>query len=499
MVVSLSLPLLFGFLGNRTVCNVGEARFAQAAKEMIESGDYLVPRNLGRPLADYPPLMYWLIVLASALLGGISEYSCRFPSALAGLGVVLVTYRMGRTLGTPWTGLAAALVLMMTPGFVQGARDCRPDMVMNFFIVLALWVFLNSRAWAAFYVALGFGVLAKGPQAVILTGGIIFFFLLWKRDLRALGKLRLHWGALIVVGMFAPWLVLVGMRGGGEFLEVFLHRNLDMFFGGKLLAHYEGPFFYVTNLFGMTLPWIFFFPAGIASLRRAQSEKGALFWIWPAFMFLFYAAAAGKRYYYLIQLLPAFCLIAACYWGGGIRWTRRVAIASFGPLLFVLLGALAFAAVAPDSIPEKVAPYATLISILGIAWVVAVALAAWFADRGQEQRSLGMLAGVAAATLVAYMAFVEPGFDARGRDVMAFCRRISQRLEPSDRLSVAATVHPYIAFYLGRPYDVFEDKSPARGPNRYFIVNQGEFDPTRLTVLDESALERRKIYLCKER
>src|SRR5581483_10473322 len=174
----------------KTLWSPDEARYAEASREMRASGDFLVPRVYGEPETSYPPLYYWLVALFSLPAGRVTAAAATLPSFAAGLGVALLTYATGRLLWDRRSALLSALILISTAGFVGPAILCRADMTMAFFELGALFLFLrwyrdreSARFPPAFYVSLAAATLAKGPQALLVVGGIVLAFLAARREL----------------------------------------------------------------------------------------------------------------------------------------------------------------------------------------------------------------------------------------------------------------------------------------------------------------------------
>src|SRR5579872_4938264 len=152
-----------------------ESRYAEISREMLDSGDLIVPTRLGKPYLDKPPLFYWLTA-GSFRLFGVSEASARLIPALAALGTVLCAL----LLGSRFVGYAAAwlgsLAILSCFGFLISARFVFIDTLLTLFTTVGLLAghlaarstALNRGWWAISAIACGLGVLAKGPVAAAL-------------------------------------------------------------------------------------------------------------------------------------------------------------------------------------------------------------------------------------------------------------------------------------------------------------------------------------------
>jgi 4-amino-4-deoxy-L-arabinose transferase-like glycosyltransferase len=132
--------LFFPGLGQPSLWDIDEGNNAEAAREMLEAGDWVVPTFNYHLRVDKPALLYWLQILAYRTFG-VNEFAARLPSALAALATVLVVYELGRRLFDRATGLLAGLILASTIGFSAAAHFANPDALLNLFTVLTLFFF----------------------------------------------------------------------------------------------------------------------------------------------------------------------------------------------------------------------------------------------------------------------------------------------------------------------------------------------------------------------
>ena len=111
VLMLLAAAVLFVNIGGWELWTPDEPRYAQIAREMLNTGNYLVPSLGAEPYSNKPPLFFWLIALSSRYYGGVNAAAARIPSAVAALGVLLLTYLLGRKLYGPLTGFFAGLIL----------------------------------------------------------------------------------------------------------------------------------------------------------------------------------------------------------------------------------------------------------------------------------------------------------------------------------------------------------------------------------------------------
>src|SRR5262249_39155930 len=130
LLLGVALLLFFPNLGAPSLWDVDEGNNSEAAREMGESGNWVVPTFNYKLRVDKPALLYWLQIGAYALFG-VNEFAARFPSALAALATVLLTYELGRRLFDAATGLLAGVVLASTVLFCAVAHFANPDALLN--------------------------------------------------------------------------------------------------------------------------------------------------------------------------------------------------------------------------------------------------------------------------------------------------------------------------------------------------------------------------------
>ena len=297
-----------------------EAIWAQSAREMIASGDVLVPAIDGRPWLEKPPLGTWLIAASGLVFGRVSEVAARLPSTLAAvlLGLVVASIAT-RRLG-PRVGLLAGLVQATTPWLIVRGRLAEVDVVLALLVVASLAAFDrmrmgSTRARWAFFALVGATALAKGigfGAALVLAAAAAI--LLWDRDATTFRKLLspLGIGLALVIGL--AWPIMVLMRYP-EVMSLWTMHVTDRFaarpshFAGEPLSEYLlGPLL-------LTLPWT---PLAVAggwrSARRAKTERGGLdrlLWAWAVVPAALVSLASARNGHYLIYALPPLSIWAA--------------------------------------------------------------------------------------------------------------------------------------------------------------------------------------------
>ena len=320
-------PLLYALLafilylsGLGAVGFVGpdEARYADVARAMLVSGDYVTPRLFGEPWFEKPPLYYWLAAQLFRL--SANELTARLPSALAAIAFLIGWFLFARRrFGQP-TALFATILLGSTLGWIGFARAAAMDMLFAVtldaaLIFLALWLWEQKPGHLyGFYALLGLATLAKGPLAVALAGLVAVGTIATFREWAILRKLLLSPALAAFFAVAAPWYALCYAYNGASFLEeFFLKHNLARFASAEALGHGQPLWYYFPILVAGLFPWsaMLLLPA-LDVIRSSRSilenrQKAFFFW-WVALPFVFFSLSENKLPGYLLPVLPPLTL-----------------------------------------------------------------------------------------------------------------------------------------------------------------------------------------------
>ena len=311
----LAYVLFFHQLGGIGFVGPDEPRYAAVARAMFETGDYVTPRLLGEPWFEKPVLMYWLASIGYAVFG-VGETGARIPSALAATVAVLAMFWCGRRLYSRAVGFAAAMILATSAGFLGLARAASMDMLLGAALTCALALFLvgqNSQGperrtyFYVFYAALGMGVLAKGPVAVVLPALALGVFLIWRAGS---GEWR-TWhpeGAAITALIAAPWYLAVIQANGWTFIQEFLISHNVRRFTSDVYGHDQPFYFFVPVFLLMMFPWTFLL---IPAVRRRLDKNEHLMVAWAVIPFLFFSLSGSKLPAYILPMTAPVALLLA--------------------------------------------------------------------------------------------------------------------------------------------------------------------------------------------
>jgi 4-amino-4-deoxy-L-arabinose transferase-like glycosyltransferase len=353
-----------------------EPRFAEASREMIQRADYVVPYFNNQLRLDKPPLAYWAQV-ASYRIFGESDFSARFPSAIAAALIALVILAWSRRNGAASVGWWAAIIFTLSLQTFVHAKAAVADMWLVLFMTLAHWSgyelllcsprgaarqmpvrlgpvapYHQMRWWLTFYLSLALGFLAKGPVAwlPLLTVGVTIIL---ARDWQFARHLKFLRGVLLMLAVVALWGIPALGQTHGQFLAIGIGRHVV----SRSLATMEGhgassfgmyllllPFYFIT-IFVSFFPWSIKLPwlirilwrqkkAGIADPGYSRNQLDNYLITGIAIIFVIFTLVATKLPHYTLPAIPLLALLLARHWQGAAAITnhgslfRTVAITS---------------------------------------------------------------------------------------------------------------------------------------------------------------------------
>jgi 4-amino-4-deoxy-L-arabinose transferase-like glycosyltransferase len=318
-LAALGLVLYVGCIGLFDLWYPDEPDIAEVAQAMFVSGDWIAPRRMGAIWVDYPPLVYWAGSLSSALLGGMNPFTLRLPSALAAIGLVLLTCAVGSRWYDGKTGLWAGFLLLTFSQFVLEAVGYRTDMLFSLFIGAGLLVYASGlgdrmRWWPRVggFALLGLAMLTKGPLGLLLPGLVLTLWHGARREWRAL--LQLAPLSLISLAIYIPWFVACAKEMGSDnMLYELWAQNFQRFVSGER-THKRPFYYYLVAIWYDLAPWTLLLPFALWWIHRNrlwQDRHMQLAIWWFAAFFVFLSIAVTKRQMYLLPAYPAIALLIA--------------------------------------------------------------------------------------------------------------------------------------------------------------------------------------------
>ncbi len=322
--------LFFYGLGQFGLIGADEPRYAQVAREMLASHDWITPILGGRPWLEKPPLYYWQAMLAYSALG-VSDVAARIPSAIDATLLILAVYLFFRRFRRG-VEADAALITASCAGMVGYARAASMDMALAATVaigMLAWWAWRESgkRIYLAlFYLFMALGMLAKGPVAPFLAATVIVLFALGAREIRLVVRTLWLPGIVLFCAVALPWYFLVQIRNPQFFREFILEHNLARF--ASDLYHHRQPFWYYLPVTAVALvPWmVFVIAAVVESLRTWWSERkskspesdlemqfNGFACCWLIVPVVFFSLSQSKLPGYILPAIPAGAVLLAEY------------------------------------------------------------------------------------------------------------------------------------------------------------------------------------------
>jgi len=328
-----------------------ETRYLAVAWEMWVRGDFLVPYLNGAPYSDKPPLLFWLMQLGWAV-GGVGATWPRLIGPLCAIAAAFLLVPLAQRLwperqGAGW---AAALVLPGTLGWTVYGSLVLFDMLLVVGVLVAIIGVLDAwrrggiAGWLLCALGLGWGLLAKGPVALLHILPVPMLAPLWMRERRPERWSRWYLGlglaVLIGVVLVLAWAVPAGLGGGPAYRDaIFLRQTADRMVAGA--AHGRPLWWYLPVVPVLLLPWLVWPGAwrGLAALRGHGNDSGVrLVVAWLAVVFLSFCLISGKQAHYLLPLMPGLLLLWARGWQDGPA-ERSASLG--GPATLLVLGGLA--------------------------------------------------------------------------------------------------------------------------------------------------------------
>jgi 4-amino-4-deoxy-L-arabinose transferase-like glycosyltransferase len=498
LLLAASVALTLPNLGRASLWDEDEGVNAQAAREMRDGGTWVIPTFNYQLRTAKPVMLYWLQRTSYAAFG-VSEWSARLPSVVAGWLAVLLTYELGRRMFGRGTGLVAGVALASVFQFGLLAHAATPDATLLLFTTLAYLAFwtghLNSshpatreiakasergsggRRWfVPTAAACGLAVLTKGPVGVALPGLVVLLYFAWNRELGRLLDRRLAWAALVFVLVAGPWYALVANETRGEWVRTFIGRENVHRFGAAMDGHGGPAAYYLVALPVMFAPWsAFILPViwyGVRGARRespsaaespgtavpglSEAVRAHRFLVcWVGAYLVVFSAAATKLPNYIFPAYPAVAILTARFlvgWRDGVfavpRW---VMWAATGGMAFVAAGFAAGLLLA-----NRVFPGLGGWAALGLVPLAGAAGMAW-ALRWNDRAGLVTAAAVASVAFLGLAVALPPGELERWKAPKELVRA-SGVGDPSRDLRLAAIgwLPPSVVYYSGREVTGFE-------------------------------------------
>jgi len=316
-LIFISLLITLGRQLDTGITNFDDAFYAQKAKEIYDSGDFWIVTLAGNPDFANTPLPFWLMALAYSIFG-VSSFSAVFPSALLGMGIVILTYRLADHLyKDSWVAFASSLILIFPGIFIDSARRAMVDIHLAFFVTLAIFAFVKAKTNKTCYLIFGLStaaaILSKSVLGIFPLA-IAFTYLLFNRQWKEMLNPFLILGFLIALGLGFSWHLINWLEFGQQFIDI--HFGVLIFNRGfgdiNVSFNFLG---YSEDFLRNYWPWLPFALIGLYKFYKHgfidRDENSLLLFIWPVLVFLIISTSKNHTIRYLIMIFPALSIIIA--------------------------------------------------------------------------------------------------------------------------------------------------------------------------------------------
>jgi len=351
----------FGALETRGLFWPDEGRYAEIAREMQASGDYVTPRLNGLKYFEKPPLQYWFSALAFAAFGA-DEWSARLWPATTGFIIVVLSAALWWRWRGPDAGVLAGSMLASAWGVLLGAQILTLDIGLTLFHSIALLAFIaahrpdatpTTRSWMMIVVwaAMALAVLAKGLVGIFLPGLALLVYAAIERDVAVIRSAFTLPGIVVFFVLALPWFVLV-QRANPEFFDLFFVQE---HFRRYLDSGHNRPgrwWYFIAIGAAFLLPWTPALPGAIRDAWHAPRwgtlRPERLLLVWAVVVTVFFSLSRSKLPFYILPALPALVWLMAI-----ASPSRRPRIAR-DALITTIIGGVALigAATQFDAIPK---------------------------------------------------------------------------------------------------------------------------------------------------
>ena len=331
-----------------------EARFTQATKQLPETGDFIEIRFQDEARNKKPIGIYWMQAITAGWLTSEphnSIWAYRIPSVLGGIFAVLFAFGLGRRLFDEETAMIGAGLLASSMLLIGEAHIAKTDAVLVACVtaaqLLVAQFFIAARQGspqpmvrysAMLGLAIGIGILVKGPMILFFVGLTVIALSAWERRWAWISTMRPMFALGIIILINVPWLVAIGLVTKGAYFQEAIGQD----FLGKAISgqesHWGPPGYYLVSLLAGFWPgWLFLAPGVVYAIARVRegSVRFLLAWIVPAWIIL--ELAPTKLPHYPLPLYPAIAMLCGAAVMAGVRESR-----SFLDNTPVKLGAVAW-------------------------------------------------------------------------------------------------------------------------------------------------------------
>ena len=463
--------LWFGTLNYRHLIPSDEGRYAEIAREMLVTGDWVTPRYNGYKYFEKPPLQIWATAAAFNIFG-IGDWQARLWTALTGFLTIVFIGFTGARIYSARAGWLAAIALASSPMWVIGGHINSLDMGLSAFLVAALCSLLlaqtsrhhaASRNWMwACWMFMALATLSKGVIGLAIPGMVFVVYSITAWDWKIWKRLHIVSGTILFLAIAAPWFVLVAQRNP-EFLEFFfIHEHLQRF---TQTAHSRtGPIYYFIPLLLIGfLPWIAQTPAALLQAWRERNREFSSGWLlacWFAVIMGFFSVSQSKLPGYIIPIFPALAMLVGHRLDRSLSFSNSLGLSwKLQVLFFAALGGIGFFfldEVGKQAQPDEIESYAQYLYWIVVA-LITLTLFSLLAFIQSKRNGLSSITSFASGFFLCAL-IAGTGHETLGRAVSGIdlVNQVKPSIPEKANFYSVRTLDHTVSFYLGKTMTMVE-------------------------------------------
>jgi 4-amino-4-deoxy-L-arabinose transferase-like glycosyltransferase len=402
--------------------NNHECLVSVTAREMLQTGDWILPRFNGEIRLQKTPLCYWLVASVAKLTGKVDEFSSRLPSAcFAVLSAGAILY-----FATQWLGIAIGVlstaVWVSSLAYVRYSHDARPEMALCSLVAISMLSFYSAMQTQSkrhrvlymlvFWLSFALAMLAKGPAPLAMVLPPLFFYFLIFRQWSKINDTLPVIGLVLFLLIVLPWPVIVAAKAPQGW-EIWKREFVDRFMGEYSTGH--KPFwYYLQVIFLFAAPFSAFVLYAVVSPFKAAWEKKRpmmwYLWLWFIVQIVVMSISGGKRQHYILPAFPAFSILAGiCLYDMifelKVFKPKEVKILFVGHIIALVAASAGLLYWVFAKMPSLTWPAVHIAMML----VIALGLVAFlFARKKKVSATVFLFAGYCAVLLAAFVYFINP-------------------------------------------------------------------------------------------
>ena len=465
IVITLAGVFWFMLLGYRDLIDPDEGRYAEIAREMLSTGDWITPRLNGFKYFEKPPLQYWGSAISMILFGETNTAARIWCAGLGFIGALWTGY-VGSKLYEKRAGFYSFLILVSSILYFAMGHINSLDMGVSVFLSIAIGSLVLAQsertvpdrcrnwmlvAWAA----LAGATLSKGLIGLVLPGGAVVLYTIWQRDWALWRNLHIGKGLIVYLILTAPWFIAVS-QANPEFPHFFfIHEHFERFTSDVHQRSKPAWFFFAVLAVGV-LPWVgtvigaIFKPSFSWRAESGKFEASRFLWVYALFIFFFFSISTSKLPPYILPMFFALALLAGEKAVRTSHFTMDGIVAILLAIIFVVVGWKMMAYVKPKYPVESILMFRP--------WVFASAFCMGFAGVSilvcKSKKWVGP--GIFALSTLLAMQLIFTGF--QSFSAIRSAKLMAQAIAPlSDKGVEIYSIYRYdhsLSYYLGRTVNI---------------------------------------------